>query len=60
MFTHDLACSFRVAAIDLDGGELTLRIGKKTLDEKCEGKFPERGSILRNEFVAPSHVAKRL
>src|SRR5262249_33442151 len=27
MFTYDLACSFRVAAIDLDNGELTLKIG---------------------------------
>ena len=60
MFTHDLAVSFRVGAIDLDNGELMLKIGKKTLDHKCEGKFPERGSILKNEFVAPGTIPDAL
>ena len=60
MFTHDLAWSFRVAAIDLDNGELTIKIGKKKLDDKCGGKFPERGSILRNEFVAPGTIPDAL
>jgi predicted RecB family nuclease len=60
MFTHNLAASSRVATVDLDSGELTLRIGKKSLDDKCEGKFPGRGSVLRNEFVAPGTIPDAL
>jgi uncharacterized protein len=60
MFTHNLAANFRVAAIDLDSGELSLKIGKKRLDEKCDGKFPERGSVLTNEFVAPGTIPDAL
>jgi AAA domain/RNase_H superfamily len=60
MFTHNLAASFRIAAIDPDNGDLTLKIGKKSLDERCEGKFPEHGSILTNEFVAPGTIPEAL
>jgi predicted RecB family nuclease len=60
MFTHNIAANFRVATIDLDIGEVTLKIGKKTLDDRCDGKFPERGSILKNEFVAPGTIPDAL
>jgi uncharacterized protein len=60
MFTHNLAASFRIAAIDPDNGDLALKIGTKSLDEKCEGRFPERGSILKNEFVAPGTIPEAL
>jgi uncharacterized protein len=56
MFTHNLAASFQVATIDLDDGEVTLKIGKKSFDGKCQGKFPERGSVLKNEYVAPGTI----
>ncbi len=39
MFTHNLDASFAIASIDLDLGELTLKIGKKGLEDKCQGKF---------------------
>jgi predicted RecB family nuclease len=60
MFTHNLSANFRVTAIDPDRGEVTLKIGKKTLDDKCEGKFPGRGSVLRNEFVAAGTIPDAL
>jgi len=56
MFTHNLDASFAVAAIDLDGGELTLKIGKKGLDDKCQGVFPTSGSLLKNEYIAPGEI----
>jgi predicted RecB family nuclease len=56
MFTHNLDASFAVAAIDLDRGELTLKIGKKGLDDKCQGVFPTSGSLLKNEYIAPGEI----
>jgi predicted RecB family nuclease len=60
MFTHNLDASFGISAIDLDDGELTLKIGKKGLEEKCEGKFPNQGSILENEYVNPGEIPAAL
>jgi plastocyanin/DNA polymerase III delta prime subunit len=60
MFTHNLNPTFTIAAIDLDRGELTLKIGKKGLDDKCLGKFPHRGSILKNEYVNPGEIPDAL
>jgi uncharacterized protein len=60
MFTHNIAANFRVATIDLDIGEVTLKIGKKTFDDRCDGKFPERGSILKNEYVNPGEIPDAL
>ena len=59
-FTHDLNISFTITKIDADAGDLTLRIGKKTLDDKCLGKFPNRGSILKYEFVDPGKIPNAL
>jgi predicted RecB family nuclease len=56
MFTHNLDASFAIAGIDLDGGELTLKIGKRGLAEKCKGVFPSGGSILKNEYVSPGEI----
>ena len=56
MFTHNLDASFAIAAIDLDSGELTLKIGKRGLAEKCKGVFPSGGSILKNEYVNPGEI----
>lgn len=60
MFTHNLDVSFAITAIDLDAGELTLKIGKQGLEKKCGGKFPQHGSILRNEYVDPGEIPKAL
>ena len=60
MFTHNLDASFAIASIDLDLGELTLKIGKKGLEDKCQGKFPSNGSILKNEYVNPGEIPDAL
>ena len=60
MFTHNLDASFAIASIDLDLGELTLKIGKKGLEDKCQGKFPSSGSILKNEYVNPGEIPDAL
>ena len=63
MFTHNLDASFAIASIDLDAGdagELTLKIGKKGLEDKCQGKFPSNGSILKNEYVNPGEIPDAL
>jgi uncharacterized protein len=56
MFTHDLSTTFAIFAIDLDRGELTLKIGKKSLDDKCQGAFPRCGSLLKKEYVPPGEI----
>jgi predicted RecB family nuclease len=56
MFTHNLDASFAIATIDLDSGEVTLKIGKRGLAEKCKGVFPTGGSILKNEYVNPGEI----
>jgi predicted RecB family nuclease len=60
MFTHNLDASFAIASIDLDLGELTLKIGNKGLEDKCQGKFPSNGSILKNEYVNPGEIPDAL
>jgi hypothetical protein len=60
MFTHNLDATFSISAIDLDAGELTLKIGKKSLDQKCQGAFPRSGSVLRNEYVNPGEIPDAL
>lgn len=59
-FTHNLDASFAIASIDLDLGELTLKIGKKGLEDKCQGEFPSKGSILKNEYVSPGEIPDAL
>jgi uncharacterized protein len=60
MFTHNLDASFGISAIDLDRGELTLKIGMANLDAKCDGAFPVRGSLLQNEYVSPAGIPNAL
>jgi uncharacterized protein len=60
MFTHNLDATFTISSVDLDNGELTLKIGKRGLDEKCEGKFPAQGSVLKNEYVPPGEIPDAL
>ena len=60
MFTHNLDASFAIASIDLDAGEVSLKIGKKGLEDKCQGKFPSNGSILKNEYVNPGEIPDAL
>ncbi len=60
MFTHKLDATFTIAAMDVDAGELTLKIGKRSLDQKCQGVFPRNGSVLKNEYVNPGEIPDAL
>src|SRR5205823_8982121 len=60
MFTHNLDATFTIAAMDAEAGELTLKIGKKSLDGKCHGVFPKSGSVLKNEYMNPGEIPDAL
>lgn len=60
MFTHNLDATYTIHAIDLDTGELTLKISRRSLDQKCHGAFPRSGSILKNEYVNPGEIPQAL
>ncbi|MBA3352944.1 MAG: TM0106 family RecB-like putative nuclease, partial [Blastocatellia bacterium] len=40
LFTYNLDATFTITTMDADAGELTLKIGKKSLGENCRGVFP--------------------
>jgi predicted RecB family nuclease len=59
-FVDNLDVGYAIAAIDAAAGRLTLKIGKKTLDERCAGKFPLRGAVLAYEYVNPAPIPEAL
>ena len=59
-FVDNLDVGYTIAAIDAAAGRVTLKIGKKTLDERCAGKFPHRGAILAYEYVNPAPIPDAL
>ena len=60
MFTHKLEAKFTLPVLDTDVGRLELKIGKKSLNEKCAGAFPRQGSVLAYEFVNPAPIPDAL
>lgn len=60
LFTHNLDATFTIHAMDAEAGELTLKIGKTSLDQKCKGVFPRHGSVLKNEYVNPGEIPDAL
>lgn len=60
MFTHELKAKFNVPALDTAAGRLELKIGKKSLNEKCTGAFPQQGSVIAYEFVDPTPIPEAL
>ncbi|MGH7181602.1 MAG: DEAD/DEAH box helicase, partial [Nitrospiraceae bacterium] len=59
-FTHNLDVTFTLSEIDTSAGWLKLKISKKSLDDKCAGVFPARGSLLVDEFVSPAGIPDAL
>jgi predicted RecB family nuclease len=60
MFNFVLSTKFTIAAINLDAGEIVLKISKKKLDDSCQGRFPTSGSIIKYEFIAPGEIPDAL
>jgi uncharacterized protein len=50
MFAHNLQ-KMTLASLDLERGVLQLKISRKGLNEKFDGRFPVQGSLLPDEFV---------
>src|SRR5688572_18066060 len=59
-FVDNLDVGYTIAAIDASAGRVTLKIGKKTLDERCAGKFLHRGAILVYEYVNAAPIPDAL
>ena len=60
MFTHNLEAKLTLSALDVSKGTLQLKIGKKGLDEKFGGAFPQQGSLVPDEFVAATAIQTAL
>lgn len=50
LFAHNLQ-KMTLASLDIERGELQLKISRKGLGEKFGGRFPDQGSLLPDEFV---------
>jgi uncharacterized protein len=59
-FVDNLDVGYTIAAIDAAAGRVTIKIGKKTLDERCAGKFSHRGAILVYEYVNAAPIPEAL
>jgi len=55
MFTFNLEAKFKLVELDVAAGTLALKIGKKGLNDKFGGTFPQRGSLIPSEYV-PAQV----
>lgn len=51
MFTHNLEVKLGLFQLDTAAGELRLKLGKKTVDQKLGGAFPGTGSLIPDEFI---------
>ena len=60
MFTHNLDAKLTLLALDASAGRLELKIGKKSLNEKCAGAFPQQGSLLPDEHVSATVIQTAL
>jgi uncharacterized protein len=59
-FAHNLDATFTITEMDASTARLKLKIGKKSLDDKCAGVFPQEGSLLADEFVSPAGIPDAL
>ncbi|MCC2643540.1 MAG: uncharacterized protein K0S45_3953, partial [Nitrospira sp.] len=56
MFTHNLDAKLILSSLDSSAGRLELRLGKKTVNEKFGGVFPQQGSLLPDEYVSATAI----
>lgn len=60
MFTHNIDGKFTLVALDIDAGSLQLKIGNKSLNEKFDGVFPQKGSLIQYEYVPATSIQAAL
>jgi predicted RecB family nuclease len=60
LFSHDLRTRYEIVQLDTSLGRVKLKIGKKTLDDRCQGKFPVQGAVLHDEYVDPDPIPDAL
>lgn len=60
VFTFAPKASLNLETLDLEAGQLTLKISRDGLQEKFEGSFPQRGSLISEDFVPSDSMQKAL
>lgn len=60
VFTFAPKSSLNLETLDLETGQLTLKIGKDGLQEKFGGSFPKTGSLISEDFVPSDSMQKAL
>lgn len=60
MFPHDLETKFTLVELDVAAGGLALKIGRNTLDQRCDGRFPASGSLLPYEYLSSETIQAAL
>jgi uncharacterized protein len=56
MFSFNLEAKLRLVELDASAGTLALKIGKKGLEDKFGGAFPQQGSLLPYEYVPAQSI----
>ncbi|MEP7153950.1 MAG: TM0106 family RecB-like putative nuclease, partial [Nitrospira sp.] len=56
MFTHNLEAKLTLSSLDASAGRLELKLGKKSVNEKFGGAFPQQGSLLPHEHVSATVI----
>ncbi|MCE3225240.1 MAG: uncharacterized protein K0S58_3420 [Nitrospira sp.] len=60
MFTHNLDAKLTLSSLDASAGRLELKLGKKSINEKFGGTFPQQGSLLPHEHVSATVIQTAL
>jgi uncharacterized protein len=60
MFTHNLDAKLTLSSLDRTAGRLELKLGKKSVNEKFGGAFPQQGSLLPHEHVSATVIQAAL
>jgi predicted RecB family nuclease len=60
VFTFAPKSSLSLETLDMEVGQLTLKIGRDGLQEKFDGSFPKTGSLISDDFVPSDNMQKAL
>ena len=60
MFSHCLEARLNLLSLDLSKGSLQLKISRKSLDRNLGGMFPQKGTLIPNEYVKADTIQSAL